>query len=330
MSRVSGDNFLLMFDAVINHISVSSDWFQRFLKGDPRYRDYFIVVPEDTDLSRVVRPRTLPLLTTFQVNGQSRKIWTTFSADQVDLNYHNPAVLLDVLQVPFILCGARRRVDPPGCDCLPVENLSGQACLHLPQTHRVIQLIRAVLDQVAPQVILITETNVPHADNLSYFGDGANEAQMVYNFALPPLVMHSLHTGNAEILSRLGGRSAIAFKTHDLFQFSGFARWGRSQPGARHPQPAADRCAGKSHPGARRVWCRYKSNPDGTTSPYELNINYFDALNDPHGSEPVEIQVSRFLASQAIMLSVHRRAGDLLPQPVGVARLARGCRANRA
>ena len=77
----------------------------------------------------------------------------------------------------------------------------GTTCIHLPQTHAVVQLLRGLLDDVAPHVRLITETNVPHADNLSYFGDGKNEAQLVYNFALPPLVLHTFRTGDASILS---------------------------------------------------------------------------------------------------------------------------------
>ena len=65
----------------------------------------------------------------------------------------------------------------------------GTNCVHLPQTHRAVKLFRSVFDAVAPRVMLITETNVPHRDNISYFGDGANEAQLVYNFSLPPLTL---------------------------------------------------------------------------------------------------------------------------------------------
>ena len=83
----------------------------------------------------------------------------------------------------------------------------GTPCIHLPQTHRVIQLLRAMLDEVAPQVMLITETNVPHEDNISYFGDGHNEAQLVYNFALPPLMLHTLHTGDGRGAVEVGGES---------------------------------------------------------------------------------------------------------------------------
>ena len=94
-----GQNFHLMFDGVINHISAQSAWFKAFLQDDPKYRDYFIVVEGEPDLSQVVRPRTLPLLTEFTTPSGAKKVWTTFSADQIDLNYANPEVLLDIIDV---------------------------------------------------------------------------------------------------------------------------------------------------------------------------------------------------------------------------------------
>jgi sucrose phosphorylase len=190
-----------MFDAVFNHLSAQSDWFQRFLRNEPGFEDFFVTVEGDPDLSRVVRPRALPLLTTFPSATGPRKVWTTFSADQVDLNFKNPAVLLRVIEALlwYVRHGARFiRLDAIAFLWKEV----GTSCLHLPQTHGVIQLLRSVLDCCAPHVRLITETNVPHADNISYFGDGTNEAQLVYNFALPPLVLHSLASGNASTLAR--------------------------------------------------------------------------------------------------------------------------------
>ena len=176
-----GKHFRLMFDAVVNHVSAGHEWFQRFLAGDPRYRDYFHVIKEDCDLSQVVRPRAFPLLTEFPTDAGQKRVWTTFSEDQIDLNFSNPDVLLEMIEV-LLYYVAR------GANFLRLDAVAflwkeiGTSCLHLPQTHRIIQLFRAVLDEVAPHVFLITETNVPHDDNISYFGDGANEAQMVYNF----------------------------------------------------------------------------------------------------------------------------------------------------
>jgi len=192
--------FRLMFDAVVNHASVRHAWFQAFLRDDPRYRRYFISVDGAPDLSGVVRPRALPLLTRFQTAAGEKAVWTTFSEDQVDLNYAEPDVLLEMLDV--LLFYAERGAEFIRLDAIAyLWKEIGTACIHRPQTHRVVRLFRAVLDDVAPHVRLITETNVPHVDNIAYFGDGADEAQLVYNFALPPLTLHALHTGSARALS---------------------------------------------------------------------------------------------------------------------------------
>ena len=122
-------------------------------------------------------------------------MWTTFSPDQVDLNFKNERVLLRVLDI--LLDYVRRGADMIRLDAVTyIWRELGTRCAHLRETHALVQLFRAVLDVVAPQVAIVTETNVPHEDNVSYFGDGANEAQMVYNFALPPLVLHTFHTGD--------------------------------------------------------------------------------------------------------------------------------------
>jgi glycosidase len=149
----------------------------------------------------VVRLRALPLLTTFESASGPRQVWTTFSADQVDLNFKNPRVLLAVMDALLHYVGRGARFIRLDAIAFLWKEL-GTPCLHLPQVHQVVQLMRAVLDCVAPHVLLITETNVPHADNVSDFGDGHGEAQMVYNFALPPLVLHTLATGDATVLAR--------------------------------------------------------------------------------------------------------------------------------
>ena len=207
-----------MFDAVINHASVQHPWFQAFLKDDPRYRDYFIVVNGNPALSQVVRPRALPLLTEFDTPSGPKQVWTTFSTDQVDLNYQNPDVLLEIIDTLLLYA-------EQGAQFIRLDAIAylwkeiGTSCIHLPQTHRVIRLFRAVLDEVAPHVMLITETNVPHVDNLSYFGDGANEAQMVYNFALPPLVLHTFHTGNSRVLSAWAAGLKLPSSQTTFFNF---------------------------------------------------------------------------------------------------------------
>ncbi len=295
-----GKNFRLMFDGVINHVSSQSEWFQKFLRDDPRFRDYFITVEGALDLSGVVRPRTLPLLTPVQTPSGAKSVWTTFSADQIDLNYRNPEVLLEIIDL--ILFYVTRGAEFIRLDAIAyLWKEIGTPCIHLPQTHRLIQLLRAILNEVAPHVLLITETNVTHADNLSYFGDGHNEAQLIYNFALPPLVLHTLHTGNAVYLSKWASDLALPSKHTTFLNFLA-SHDGIGLNPVRDILPEADIDALVQRTLDYGGLVSYKHDPDGKHSPYELNINYFDALCNPHEDENVDTQVDRFMAAQAIML----------------------------
>jgi glycosidase len=297
-----GSSFRLMFDGVINHMSAQGEWFQRFLNDEERYRDYFVTVDGDPDLSRVVRPRALPLLTEFETRAGLRRVWTTFSADQVDLNFRNPDVLLEIFGI--LLMYAQRGAHFIRLDAIAyLWKEIGTTCIHLPQTHAVIQLLRAVFDEVAPHVRLITETNVPHHDNISYFGDGTDEAQLVYNFALPPLVLHTFRTGDAGILS--GWASSLRLPSDQTTFFNFLASHdGVGLNPARGILSSADIDALVEQTLKHGGLISYKHNQDGTTSPYEMNINYFDALSDTASDEPLELQVGRFMAAQAIMLSM--------------------------
>jgi len=295
-------SFRLMFDGVINHYSAQGEWFQKFLHNEKPYRDYFFTVEGDPDLSKVVRPRALPLLTEYETASGKRRVWTTFSADQVDLDFRNPDVLLEIFDV--LLMYAERGAQFIRLDAIAyLWKEIGTSCIHLPQTHAVIQLLRAVLDDVAPHVRLITETNVPHADNISYFGDGMNEAQLVYNFALPPLVLHTFHTGDAGILSRWASDLELPSEQTTFFNFLA-SHDGVGLNPARGILSAAEIDSLVEQTLAHGGLISYKQNTDGTQSPYEMNINYFDALSNPFGDEAIETQVNRFMAAQAIMLSL--------------------------
>jgi glycosidase len=299
-------NFRLMFDAVINHISRHSPWFQAFLRDVEPYTDYFIVVDPNTDLSGVVRPRALPLLTPVETSGGTKHVWTTFSDDQIDLNYASAQVLLEI--VDLLLFYVARGAEIIRLDAIAyLWKEIGTSCIHLPQTHHVVKLWRAVLDAVAPGVILITETNVPHEENISYFGDllpetgGTDEAQLVYQFSLAPLVLYAFHTGDAGPLAEWA--ASLELPTAATF-FNFIASHDgigiRPAEGLLSPDQMGvlvDRTL--AHDGQ----VSYKTNADGSKSVYELNITLFDALNDPNAPR-LEVDVRRFLASQAIMLSL--------------------------
>lgn len=296
------EQFRLMFDAVVNHASAQSEWFHAFLREEEPYREYFIEMEDSPELSKVVRPRALPLLHRLGQPPNDKSVWTTFSADQVDLNYHSPRLLLEVLDL--LLYYVSRGAEFIRLDAIAyIWKEVGTSCIHLPQTHLIIQLLRAALDEIAPYVKLITETNVPHKDNISYFGNGHNEAQLVYNFALPPLVLHTFYTGNASELSKWATDITLPSDQVTFFNFlASHDGIGVNPVRGILSDSAIDEIIQKvlAHGGL----VSYKHNSDGTTSPYELNINYFDALSDPGSNESLDVQVDRFMAAQSIMLSL--------------------------
>jgi len=292
-------DYRLVFDGVINHVSQRSLYVQGYLAGNPHYKDFCIALDPETDTSQVTRPRTLPLLHEFESEDGPKWLWTTFSNDQVDLNFENPEVLLEVLDV--LLYYLHKGASMIRLDAIPyLWKKLGSSCVHLPETHEIIKLIRDVYDAVAPGMILLSETNVPHRENVSYWGDGTDEAQQIYNFSLAPLVLYGLHSGDATCLTEWAGtleplRERCLFlnvtATHDgigMRPTEGIL----SDSERRSLMDLAERHGGR---------VSYKTNPDGTETPYELNLTYFDAINNPNDPELLEDdQVARFLCAQAI------------------------------
>ena len=297
-----GRDFQLMFDAVINHVSAQSDWFQGFLRNEAPFNDYFITANPEADLTAVFRPRALPLLTEYKTSSGTHHVWTTFSPDQVDLNFANPDLLLKItdLLLFYVQKGAQFiRLDAIGFMWKEI----GTSCLHLPQTHRIIQLWRTVLDRIAPHVVLITETNVPHQENISYFGNGRNEAQMVYNFSLPPLLLHTFHRGDAQQLSKWAASLELPSDRVTFFNFCA-SHDGIGLTPARGILSDTEIEAIAARVQALGGFVSYKANGDGSQSAYELNISYVNALGMPHVAEANSWVARRFLASQAIMLAL--------------------------
>lgn len=303
-----GRRFDLMSDAVLNHASVQGDWFKAYLQGEDPYKDFFISVSGNPDLSAVVRPRTLPLLTSFPTRGgDQRAVWTTFSADQADLDYHNPAVLLEIIDV--LLFYVQQGVSYLRLDAIAhLWKEIGTDCIHRPQVHWIVCLIRAILEEVAPHVMLLTETNVSQDENLSYLGDGKNEAHMVYNFALPALVLHAFHSGHSTRLSDWAANLALpsaqstffnVLATHDGIGLNGARGW-LSDGEINEIVHRIRECGGRISD---------RSNSDGTVSPYEINVNYFDALMHLDADGHAELAVPRFLTAHAIMLAFQGMPG---------------------
>ena len=292
--------FKLMSDLVLNHVSSQGTWFNDYRQGKPPYDTFFFEASPDDDLSMVVRPRTTPLLQEVETSNGSRHVWCTFSHDQIDLDFRNPAVLLEFLRI------IRLHVDN-GVQIIRLDAVAflwkeaGSPSIHLPQTHEIVKLIRMLCDFAVEPIILLTETNVPKAENLSYFGK-RDEAHVIYNFPLPPLILHAMMSGTARHL----------------------VKWQRGMP------PAPLGCAylnfTASHDGigmrpaegllsikdqaavidtVRKIGglVSMRALPDGSESPYELNTTFFDAMSQTfEGAD--EYHLARFICSQTIVMSL--------------------------
>ncbi|AWH89003.1 alpha-amylase family glycosyl hydrolase [Limnobaculum parvum] len=290
----------LMFDYVCNHMSAQSEWFRGYLAQQPEYDNFFVSMDPNIDLSAVTRPRTSPLLTPFPLkDGSTRHIWTTFSADQIDLNFANPKVLVAMLDVllEYLKQGADYiRLDAVGF----MWKTPGTRCIHLEKTHLLVKLFRAVTDIVAPGSVIITETNVPHQDNIAYFGNGHDEAQMVYQFPLPPLVLHAIHTGSARTLGQWA--ASLDLNTTDTTFFNFLASHdGIGLNPLRGLLPEEEILALVEDLQREGALVSYKNNPDGSRSPYEINVTYMDALNRQDSQD--DERIARFLLAHAILLA---------------------------
>lgn len=293
------EKFSLMFDLVLNHVSRQSPWFRYYVSGAAPYRHYFMEAGEGTDLSQVVRPRNHPLLLRTQTRNGERFVWNTFSDDQIDVDFRNPDVLFEFLDIIFLYVSHGARILRLDAIAYLWKEI-GTSCIHLPQTHELVKLIRDVLSMVAPHVMVLTETNVPHSENISYFGRG-DEAHMVYQFTLPPLLLHALQTGSAQHLS------AWAAGLQDPPPGCTFLNFTASHDGIGVrplegilPGVAIDAMIERVR--ARQGQVSTKINPDGSESAYELNITYFDALSDPD-EDSAALHEARFLCSQAVPLA---------------------------
>ncbi|MEH6938142.1 sugar phosphorylase [Bacillus sp. JJ664] len=290
----------IMFDYVCNHISAKSEWFQEYLKGNPKYDDYFVEMDPSIDLSSVTRPRALPLLSKFKLaNGEEKYIWTTFSDDQIDLNFSNPQVLVDMIDVLlfYLEQGAEYvRLDAVGYMWKEV----GTSCIHLEKTHEIVKLFRDILDEAARGTVMITETNVPHLDNISYFGNGNDEAHMVYQFPLPPLVLYSLHNENGNVLTSWAKQLDGSGKDSTFFNFLA-SHDGIGLNPIRGIIPEEEILSLVNDLKQEGALVNYKKNSDGSESPYEINVTYLDALNKQSYSD--DLRVKRFLLAHSILLT---------------------------
>lgn len=290
------NEYLLMVDFIANHLSRENRWIQGSLENDPLYKDFIIELEGDEDLSSVFRPRALPLLTKI---GE-KLVWTTFSSDQVDVNYHNPQVLLQMTEILLHYLDHGASVVRLDAVAFLWKEL-GTRCIHHPKTHAIIQFFSHIMSSLLPGSLLVTETNVPHRENISYFGNGHNEATMVYNFSLPPLVFHTFLSGDATALSSWAKTLTLPSNEVTFFNFLA-SHDGIGLMPVQDILSKSEIEAMAEHAKKQGGYISRRSESDGSTSPYELNINYFSALSDILEEESESLAIKRFIAASAIMI----------------------------
>lgn len=299
ISRI-GAEFKLMSDLVLNHVSSQGTWFNGYLQGHAPFDRFFVEASPEDDLSAVVRPRTHPLLRPAETSRGVRHVWCTFSHDQVDVDFKNPEVLLEFLRI------LRMHVDN-GVRIVRLDAVAfiwkeiGTPCIHLPQTHAIVRLLRLLSDYALEPLILVTETNVPSLENLSYFGN-RNEAHVVYNFSLPPLLLHAMLSGTAQYLNRWQASMPPAQLGCAYLNFSA-SHDGVGMRPAEGILPDDQKTAMidtiRRHGGEVSM----RALGGGKETPYELNITFFDALQGTLAG-PDDHHIARFVASQTIVMAL--------------------------
>ena len=299
INRISGE-FRLMSDIVLNHVSSQGKWFNEYRQGHKPYDQFFFEASPEDNLSATVRPRVTPLLQRIETAQGERHVWCTFSHDQIDLNFKNPEVLLAIIRI------IRLHVDM-GVRIIRLDAVAfiwkeaGTSSIHLPQTHAIVKLLRVLTDFAAEDIILITETNVPKAENLSYFGD-RDEAHMIYNFPLPPLILHALQSGTATFLNSWQTSMPPAPMGCAYFNFTASHDGIGMRPvEGLLPDVEIERMTDTILAIGGKASMRALS--DGSEAVYELNCTYFDALGKTFdGSDSYHLE--RFLVSQTIVMSL--------------------------
>ncbi len=299
INRIATD-FKLMSDLVLNHVSSQSHWFNEYLQGHEPYDKFFFEASPDDDLSMVIRPRAHKLLREVETANGLRNVWCTFSHDQVDLDFRNPEVLFEFLRV------MRLHIDN-GVRILRLDAVAfiwkeiGTNCIHLPQTHAIVQMMRLLLDYAQEPVILLTETNVPNAENLSYFGE-RNEAHAIYNFSLPPLILQAMLKGTSRHLNRWQMAMPPAQQGCAYLNFSASHDGIGMRPaeGLLSEDDIQDVFSAISDFGGLLTM---RAMPGGGERPYELNITWFEAMKGTLKG-PDDHQFQRFMCSQSIVMAL--------------------------
>jgi sucrose phosphorylase len=293
-------DFRLMSDVVINHCSARSAWFNNFIKGEGPGSDFFFTASAEDDTSQVVRPRTSDLLRLTETAKGEKYVWCTFSHDQVDFDFRNPKVLIAFVSIirQYLDVGIRLfRLDAVAF----LWKKLGTSCINLEQTHEAIRLLRTLIEHAVADAVIITETNIPNRQNLTYFGN-ANEAHGIYNFSLPPLLVNTLVTGSCRHLKAWLGSMPPAQNGTFFFNFiashDGIGL--RPAEGLLNDDELSSLVNTMQNFGGRISW---RKAENGGQKAYEINIALYDALQGTIKG-PDKWGLERFICAHAIMFGL--------------------------
>jgi len=293
--------FKIMADLVINHCSARSHWFENYKQGRQPGLGYFQEADPSADLSKVIRPRTSPLLCEVKTSGGPRHVWCTFSHDQVDFDFQNPQVLIEFVRIIALYLQQGVRIFRLDAIAFLWKQI-GTNCLNLLQTHEIVRVLRRLLDYYDRSAVIITETNIPNRENLSYFGN-ANEAHGIYNFALPPLLLHTLLSADCTYLktwlmsmppAQMGTFFLNFIASHDGIGL-------RPVEGILSDEETNMLIGAMQRFGGHVSW---RALDNGERKPYEINISLFDALQGMLDGAADPWQIPRFLCAHAVMLAL--------------------------
>ncbi|MCH1615840.1 MAG: alpha-amylase family glycosyl hydrolase [Acidimicrobiales bacterium] len=284
----------LMADVVLNHVSSESEWFTQFLLDQEPGNRYIKMIDPDDDLTKVVRPRSRSLERQVDTTTGVKSVWCTFSDDQIDLDFSNPDVFLEILKIVnhLVEAGVKWfRLDAVAF----IWKTSGSSCVHLPETHQCVKILKALLHKRQPEAVLVTETNVPHKQNISYFGEG-DEADAIYNFSLPPLILHTFIAESVTALSTWTSEISHEVKSGVFLNFIA----SHDGIGLRPIEGLLNQDEIKVLIDATiKAGGRYESyNTQDGQRPYELNVSIYDLLT----SEGSRYGKACYLAAHTLIL----------------------------
>ena len=290
----------LMADLVLNHVSASHPWVQQFIRGEEPGLSCIYAPDPGGDWGGVIRPRSSSLFTTLATSSGPRAVWSTFGPDQLDVDWSHPEVLQGFTRLLSRLCAhgvSWLRLDAVGF----VWKEEGSSCMHHDQAYRLVRILRRLLEQAHPKGVVVTETNVPEEENLSYLRSG-NEAHLAYNFPLPPLLLEALISQRADLLNHWLKRWPSLPVGTTLLNFSACHDGVGLRPveglmDAQRLQRLLEACE------RRGGLVSHRRLADGGESPYEINISWWSAMAG-EGRDGAQWQLQRFLLSQLLVLAL--------------------------